>query len=149
MMLIKKAQCLKWQAFILLIVYSRLAVGSAVSNSTNAIYTNENYVNDISTSQDQRRSTSSWTVPSLNTSIVWPSPTVTTLPPQNLTLANEPSVESDISRIFISCSCDRLQRSAIMHAWSEARELTGAVSICSQGNSSVFLQSLPSARLAA
>ena len=143
MMLFKKAQCLKWQPFILLIVSSRLVVGSVVSNSSNAVYAN------ISISEDLRKSTSSWTIPSLNTSIVWPSPTVTTLPPQNLTLANEPSVESEILKTFISCSCDPLQRLAIMIAWSEAKELTRAVSICSQANSSFFLQSLYSARLAA
>lgn len=124
MLLVPKGKCLSLQSVFLLLLCSALEFGSAVGSSTNATH-----VNDTSVFEGLEYATSSWTTPSLNTAIVWPSPTVTILPPGNLTLVNEPSVQSDISRVFIKCSCTPAQKVAIVIAWIEAKQLIEAVRI--------------------
>lgn len=113
MMLSKEVQYLYLQGLFLLILCSELAPAIATSD-----YINPRFLNQTSDYEELE-----------HISVMSrPSPTVTTLPPQNWTLLNEPSVQSSISRQFISCSCDPSQQKRIEVAWAEASSLTDAVS---------------------
>lgn len=113
MMLLKEVQYLYLQGLFLLTLCSELATAFVASDHINARFLNQ------TSNHDELKQRSVMT---------WPSPTVTTLPPQNWTLPNEPSVQSSISRQFISCSCDPFQRTRVRVAWAEAKSLTDAVS---------------------
>jgi len=120
---VKKSRGISPGGLFLLVFCIGLAIGTPTGN---ADHVPNGGVHDV---EKRDQTTSPWIPPSPDPTIVWPSPTVTFLPPGNLTLDDEPSVQSDLSRQFISQSCDAHQRMMIKNAWDDAKLLTNSLKL--------------------